>query len=347
MKRHELDRIAHDNGLTEPAIELALDLTGSRPDARAWLGFAANLLRAAGVGALGAGIIFFVAANWQDYGVMGRFAILQVAFALCAGLALWRPPPQVIGQSALLVATLLTGALLALFGQSYQTGADVYELFIAWAALALPFALAGRSGALWAVWWCVLNVALALYCGWLGQDNFAWAWLDRWGVSKPALLMLPCVVNLAGAGLFFYLSRTQHAGNAPQWLVRMLAAFGFVYGATACIAVIAGSAGWWSSRSAGSMGQNSVVVLAFALICAAIAVFALRTRKDVFPLALIAGSWIAISTAFLIDHIPARELGLLFIISIWLIGTSTASGWMLMRWVRAWRDDDPAEQATA
>jgi uncharacterized membrane protein len=345
MKRHEFDQVAHDHGLTEPALELALDLTGIRPDARAWLAFAATLLRAAGVGALGAGIIFFVAANWQDYGLIGRFAILQAAFAVCVGLALWRAPPQVIGQSALVVATLLAGALLALFGQSYQTGADVYELFFAWAALALPFALAGRSGALWAVWWCVLNVALALYCGWLGQDHFIWVLLDRWGVNKPALLMLPCAVNLAGAGLFFYLARTQHTAGAPHWLVRMLAAFGFVYGTAACIVVAAGASGGWS-RGAESTGQNGVVIFAFAFICAAIAVFALREKKDVFPLALIAGSWIAISTAFLIGHISVHELGLFFIISFWLIATSTASGWMLMRWVRAWRDDGGGAKVT-
>jgi uncharacterized membrane protein len=108
------------------------------------------LLKGAGVAALGAGVIFFVAANGQDYGVMGRFAILEAAFLVCVGIALWRPSPGAIGQAALILATLLTGALLALFGQSYQTGADLYELFFTWALLALPFAVAGRSGAQWA-----------------------------------------------------------------------------------------------------------------------------------------------------------------------------------------------------
>ena len=37
-----------------------------------------------------------------------------------------------------------TGALLALFGQTYQTGADVYELFLTWALLGLPLVIAAQ-----------------------------------------------------------------------------------------------------------------------------------------------------------------------------------------------------------
>src|SRR5882757_2549062 len=122
MDRHRLDAFSHQHRLPPPAIGAALRLTGLQPDAPAWRAFAATLLRAAGLGAIGAGILFFVAANWQDYGVLGR-----------------------------------------------------------WALLALPFALAGLSGALWAVWWSVLNVALALLCGWLGPDHFVWRFIAGWG----------------------------------------------------------------------------------------------------------------------------------------------------------------------
>ena len=57
-------------------IHAMTDLIAARPAAAAWRAFAIRLLNAAGIGALGAGIIFFVAANWQDYGLMGRFALL-------------------------------------------------------------------------------------------------------------------------------------------------------------------------------------------------------------------------------------------------------------------------------
>src|SRR5437870_1376647 len=129
MRRTDLDLLARKYQFSEPAIAYALTLTGNQPDQQAWLAFLHRLLTAAGIAALGAGIVFFVAANWQHYGVLGRFAILQTAFVVCMGVAWWRAPPQIAGQAALMLATLLIGGLLALFGQSYQTGADVYELF--------------------------------------------------------------------------------------------------------------------------------------------------------------------------------------------------------------------------
>ena len=119
-------------------------------------------------------VIFFVAANWQAWGLAGRFGLLQAGLLICVAAALWQPPPARVGQAALLLATLFTGALLALFGQSYQTGADLYELFLAWSLLALPFAVAALSGAVWAAWWVVLDVGLGLFCGGLSHDRIFW-----------------------------------------------------------------------------------------------------------------------------------------------------------------------------
>ena len=73
------------------------------------------------------------------------------------------------------------------------------------------------------------------------------------------------------------------------------------------------------------------MIVAFAAISAGIAVVTLRGRKDVFPLALIAGSWIAISSAFLISQIKMHDLGTFFMIAMWLIATSTVASLLLMR----------------
>lgn len=348
MKRSTLDDLARDHRLDARAIAVALDLSGARPDRAAWRAFAARLLNAAGAAAAGAGAIFFVAANWQHFGVLGRFAMLELALLVCVALAWWRPPPDMLGRTALAVATLFTGGLLALFGQSYQTGADVYELFVAWAALALPFALAGRSGAVWAIWWGVLNVAMALFCGWLGPAHFMWQWLDQRGVGKPAMLMLPCAVNLAGAAAFAYAARTRFAEHAPRAIVRMLMAFAFLYGTAA--SVLAVSAGGGGREAPGMSGQDALVVAAFAAVSIAAAMAALRTKRDVFPIALIIASWIAITSAALIRHLPFQDIGAILVMALWLIGTSTAAGFVLMNLVRTWRideDDEAVPEATA
>jgi uncharacterized membrane protein len=350
MDRPALDAFTRQHRLAAPAVAAALALTGARPDTTAWRRFATALLHAAGLGAIGAGMLFFVAANWQDYGVFGRFALLQTALLACIVVALWRPPPAQPGQAALILATLLTGGLLALFGQSYQTGADVHELFFAWSLLALPFALAGLSGALWAVWWTVLNVALALLCGWLGPDHFFWRFVDGRHLDRAALLMLPCVVNLLGAAGFAALRRTRRATAAPAWLPRGLASAAFAYGTAAVIAVVTQGHRYRGPNAidAGS-GADAAVVLLFAALSAGLALATWRRRRDVFPMALIAASWIAISTTWLANTMRLNDLGAFFLIAAWLVGASTASGLLLMHWVRAWRAEPTpsAEGATA
>src|ERR1035437_5400467 len=118
MNRHSLDTFCEQHQLDPVDVQTALALGGHRPDTAEWRAFLAQLLRGAGLGALGAGVLFFVAANWQDYGVLGRFILLQSMLIIAVAGALWQPPRQALGQAALLLATLLTGGMLALFGQS-------------------------------------------------------------------------------------------------------------------------------------------------------------------------------------------------------------------------------------
>ena len=336
MDRPAFDAFCQHHALDAPAVRSALQRAGGQPDGAAWRRFAARLLHGAGLGALGAGVLFLVAANWQDYGVLGRFVLLQTSLLACVGVAFWRPPPQATGQAALLLATLLTGGLLALFGQSYQTGADVHELFFVWALLALPFALAGGSGALWALWWCVLNVALALLCGWAGPEHVVWRVLDGHAIGQPALLMLPGLINFAGAAGFASITKTRFAAAAPPWLIRLLTSFGFAYGTVACIGVVVGN-GLWREQAAGASNQGAVVLLVFVALSLATAFITLRRRSDVFNMALLAASWIAISTTGLGHSIRFNDLGSYFLIAFWLIATSTGVGLLLMHWVRAWQ----------
>ncbi len=336
MDRPTIDSFCQQQALDASAVRSALQRAGGQPDGTAWRHFAARLMQGAGLGALGAGVLFFIAANWQDYGVVGRFVLLQTALLVSVGTALWRPPPQPLGQAALLLATLLTGGLLALFGQSYQTGADVHELFFIWALLALPFALAAGSGAVWALWWCVLNVALALLCGWVGSAHVVWQMLDGHAIGQPTLLMLPCLINFAAAAGFARLASTRFAATAPRWLVRLLMSFGFSYGTLACIGAVVASGLWWG-REPLAHDQSAAVLTLFVLISALTAWLTLKRRHDAFNMALLAASWIVISTLWLGRFIRFNDLGSFFLIAFWLIATSTAAGALLMHWVRAWQ----------
>ncbi len=92
-----------------------------------------------------------------------KFIVLQLLLAgiflvyYFKRLSIW------VAQALLLTGVLVLGALLALFGQTFQTGADPWQLFATWAMLISPLVLFSRSEVLWVFWVLLLNTAMGLY----------------------------------------------------------------------------------------------------------------------------------------------------------------------------------------
>jgi len=141
----------------------ALDIAGTLPRAHHWRAFLDRLLLWSGAVALAAAVVFFIAHNWNDLGKFAKFGLVEV-LVLAAALGYWRlGPEKAAGKASLLVAAILLGALLALFGQTYQTGADTWQLFANWAGLIAPWVIIGRFAAFWILWLAIANVAIVLY----------------------------------------------------------------------------------------------------------------------------------------------------------------------------------------
>lgn len=108
----------------------------------------------------GFGLILWLAANWDALGRFAQFALLEgviVAMSLGAWFRpAWRTPLS-------LLALLATGGLFAFFGQTYQTGADPWQLFAVWAVLTLPLCLGTRSDVVWTPWALVVMTAISLW----------------------------------------------------------------------------------------------------------------------------------------------------------------------------------------
>jgi uncharacterized membrane protein len=141
----------------------ALRHAGVTPSAGQWRLFLERVLTWLGIIALTAAVMFFVAANWDALGRFSKFALVEAAIIAALGIAVWRGLDSLAGRAALVAAALLAGVLLALVGQVYQTGADTYELFAAWAAAILVWVAIGRQPALWMIWLALVNIAIALY----------------------------------------------------------------------------------------------------------------------------------------------------------------------------------------
>lgn len=123
---------------------------------------------AAVTGLLGAvlflcGVVFFFAYNWADMGKFLRLTLPLLGLLGCAGMAFYKKIQTPAGQVFGFGAALFIGVFMAVYGQTYQTGAFVYELFFNWALLMLPLALVAKNRWLWLMWMTVVNIYAAAY----------------------------------------------------------------------------------------------------------------------------------------------------------------------------------------
>jgi uncharacterized membrane protein len=139
------------------------DAVGAVRDEAFWARWGMRALLALGVGQFLAGVVFFFAYNWNDLPDIAKFAVIEAALAIAVGGALLIGLDRVFGQMLLIAASVLTGVLLAVIGQVYQTGADAFELFVAWAVLILPWTIISRHAVHWLLWLVVAETALVLY----------------------------------------------------------------------------------------------------------------------------------------------------------------------------------------
>ena len=328
LKRSELDGLAESCSLTATKVEALLELADARPSRAEGLRFLGTCLRIAGVFSLAAGLVFFVAANWSEIAVFGRFALIELVIVTCAVIAFIKPPPHFAGRAAIFVAFVATGALLALFGQTYQTGADVYELFLTWALLGLPLVAAARWSVASAAWVLVLNLALLLFCGWHPTGGLLWVVFGGMHFQPAHLVMGAAWLNLAlWLGFEFW-----RADAVPDWVRRLLLSCAFAFVTWAGV-MAAADIGYTDATSR----SDPLTALTIMLAMVVTTVYALRRRDDIYPLAVVMGTFIIISLVWLAQLNGFHDEGMLLMLAIWLIGTSTAAGRMLTALNRRWR----------
>jgi len=200
--RQTLFALAAEHGLPADArLQQAAGLHGEPPSLAQRL---PRAVLATGAALFGLGLVFWVAANWDGLGRFGRLALLQAVVAGGLALAMWRPALRAPGG---LLAMLATGALFATFGQTYQTGADPWQLFALWAALTLPLALAVRSDVVWAPWALVAMVAVSLWTQahmghrWRADPDTLDTCLAAWTLTLALVAALsPTLARFTGAG---------------------------------------------------------------------------------------------------------------------------------------------------
>lgn len=311
-----LRRLAGAGALGPAELEGALTHAGRRPTPESWRRFARLHLLALGVALLAAGVVFFVAANWGEMTPALRLGLVtaaMVAATACGALLGLDGAP---GRAAALLGGLLFGPLMALYGQTYQTGADAWGLFATWAVVMTAYAAVVRLAVGWIAWLTLVHVAGLTF------------WDQQMGGDLVSLRVLPAAAALAAldAALVAFLERRRPRGRL---LVRYAALLGAVLTAGPAMHAIL-------EESGGAPGRLAAIALA------GLAIFALwftyRERiADLFLLFLAATeACVLLSTALgelLFEVLEVEEVAGLLLFGLAIC----AQVWVLTRWLLAWR----------
>src|SRR6185312_7315950 len=126
-----------------------------------------------------------------------------------------------------------------------------------------------------------------------------WWWIDRWHPGSAEACLAIAAIDFAAAAGFARLHGTSLSAHAPRWLSRLLLAFAFGYGTAACLL---------------ALGEAPAPVV-------------------IGTLAAIAGAWIVVTTVLLARALErGMSEGGIFLLALWVIGTSSATGFALMHW---------------
>ena len=143
-------------------IEQALELTQANIPADKWYSFIRKSLLWLSILSIAFGVIFFFAYNWQDISLLTKFALIQGLMLVSLFIYSQSTAQSHVNTAILFFLALLIGSLFALFGQSYQTGKDPWQLFMLWTLFITPLALSSKSSSLWILWLSLANLTLHL-----------------------------------------------------------------------------------------------------------------------------------------------------------------------------------------
>lgn len=248
-KQQILDWVASGH-LAASQLEHALEVTHSMPSPADNLRFLSRVVLTFAMVLLCSGVIFFFAYNWDDLSRYSKFAIAQGALILSLLPLLRLNLQQPAGQMALFAACLLVGALLALVGQTYQSGADTYELFLVWALLITPWVVLACMPALWLLLLVLLNLSLGL-----ALDNLAIRHLFE-PFAHPLWSIF--ALNISAASLWILATHGSASTALLRWGERVIALF--------CLLIITGLAIGYVNSWSNSDALTLPVWLGFSLL---------------------------------------------------------------------------------
>ena len=188
-------------------IDKSLEITQANIEPKTWFDFISKNLIILGFVSLAVGVIFFFAYNWNEMTKMTKFLLLQSLLVVSSLLYTQTKKYSHPSTGLLLFIALLIGALFALFGQTYQTGKDPWQLFLMWSICLTPIAWVSRNSILWILWLALINISLFLY---LQIHRWFWSIFS----FNEADTLLYALINAGAALLFFFVVKIKDTSKS-------------------------------------------------------------------------------------------------------------------------------------
>ncbi len=320
--RDQLIPLIEEGHIPKEKIDEALSITEVFPSEKDWLVFIGKLLLWLGGLAIAFAVMFFIAYNIDHIGKFVKFGVVELLIVVSI-LAYWKFYSHPIASKvSLLSASIFLGVLLALYGITYQTGADTWQLFFTWAMLILPWVIIGRFPALWVVWLVLLNITIILY-----QSTFLSSFSFFYNDDANLTGMLFIFNTLAL--LIWELLSGKLVWLKGQWATRLLALSGGV------------SITWLVIDTIFKVFEGQNLLLVFIWIVWMISLYFVykNIRRDLFMLSGIALSGIIVTATFLLKVIfeEGMDIGSLFVAAVLIVGMGAGAAFWLRNIQRGWK----------
>ena len=203
-KRQQILKWHQQGFIDESQLEKSLKSTNAQLSYNNWYGFLSKALVYLGITSFALGVIFFFAFNWEKMSVFYKFALIQ-GLLLVVGFTYFKSKSHtLLSNGLLLFLVLLIGALMALFGQTYQTGKDPWQLFFFWVLFTIPIAYVSKSNVLWTICLVLANLCLSLF---FDVNDYLFGIKVSYALSLILLLLLNVVLAVIFKQLLPYEGR--------------------------------------------------------------------------------------------------------------------------------------------
>lgn len=211
IQREDIYIISRHSNLNEKGVDKALK-ENVYNDKEAWQKFLRLFFITLGVGFTVSGIVFFFAYNWADLHKFAKIGLVEGLIIIATSLVLFPKISIQLRNIILLGSAILVGVLFAVFGQIYQTGANAYDLFLAWTIFVTLWVIVSNFAPLWLLYLILINTTFILYSEQVARD-----WSE---VFIFTVLFAINTIVLIGTIL---LSKQKKMKNAPPWFLYTVA----------------------------------------------------------------------------------------------------------------------------